>query len=156
MNVEYINPFVDATTNVIETMAATRLTPGKPGAKIGTRTWGAVTGIIGMAGPKVVGNLLISFDQASIVAIVNRMLMENYTYISEQVVDAVGEITNMVSGGAKAKLSDKGFAFEMATPLVMVGKDVEITQLTKAPVISLPFRTPEGKFVVEVTLADKP
>ena len=152
MNVEFINPFLESTAKVIETMAFTKVTPGKPGVKQGNKTWGVVSGIIGLAGEKATGNLILSFDEPSILGIVSSMLGEEFSSISPDVVDAVGEITNMVSGSAKAMLNEKGFVFDMATPLMIVGQDMELSQLSKEPVIAVPFRTEKGKFVVEAML----
>ena len=152
MNVDFINPFLESTVAVVGTMASTTVIPGKPELKKGNMTWGVVTGIIGMVGPQVCGNLVLSFDEPSILSIVSSMLMEEYKTITDDVVDAVGEMTNMVSGKAKSILSEKGYIFDMATPLMIIGKDVEITQLHKKPVIRIPFQLPKGMFVVEATL----
>ena len=153
MQVDLINPFIDATLNVLETMAGTSPQAERPTVKADMRTWGDVTGIIGMAGADVTGSMILSFDKASILAIVSRMLGEEYFEINSQVIDAVGELANMVSGGAKATLESKNFKFDMATPLMITGRGLEITQFTKVPVIVVPFRTGEGQFVVEANLS---
>jgi chemotaxis protein CheX len=153
MKAEFINPFIDSALNVLSTMAQTTAEPKKPELKSDYLTRGAVTGLIGMAGQEISGNMLLSFDEPSIVAIVNRMLMEEYTSLDDQVVDAVGELTNMISGGTKAIFSEKGYGFEMATPVMLVGAEVEVKQLSNTPVISIPFSTPEGMFWIEANLA---
>lgn len=155
MKAELVNPFLEATKNVIGTMASTEATPGKPHLKEGIKTWGEVTGIIGLAGENVMGNMILSFDKASILDIVSKMLMEEFTEINDDIVDATGELTNMISGGAKPALSEQGYKLDMATPVVIVGKDVEMTQLTKAPIIVIPFSTPVGQFVVEACLTSR-
>ena len=155
MDAEIINPFLAATINVIETMAAMKVTPQKPVLKQGNKSWGVVSGIIGIAGKDIHGNLVLSFDEPSILEIVDGMLGEKHETVTPDVIDAVGEITNMISGNAKAMLSEKGYAFEMATPMMMVGQGVEITQLSKEPVISLPFKTPGGSFVAEICMHRK-
>ena len=153
MNAEFINPFINAATNVLKTMAAITPEAGKPYLKTDSKTWGVVTGIIGMAGNEISGNMVISFDQGSILEIVNKMLMESYTEVSDEVVDAVGEITNMITGGAKKELSESGCVFEMATPVMLKGQGTELKQLAAVPVIVLPFTTGAGKFVIEANLA---
>ena len=153
MNVELINPFVKSAVNVLKTMAQTDPQPGKPYLKEGNLTWGVVTGVIGMAGDEVTGNMVVSFDEKSILGIVSKMLMEEFKALSPDVIDAVGEITNMISGGAKKELNEVGFNFNMATPIMVTGKDVELSQLSKAPIVVLPFTTDAGKFVIEANLA---
>lgn len=152
MDADVINPFIESTVNVLKVMAATSVTIGAPSVKVHNRTWGVVTGVIGLAGYQASGNMILSFDKPSILSIVSNMLGEKFSTIDDQVADAVGELTNMVSGGAKGKLSDMGFFFEMAVPLVVLGQNTEIKQLTKAPIIVVPFDTGNGKLVLEASL----
>jgi chemotaxis protein CheX len=154
MNVELINPFLKATLNVLETMAQTTAVPGKPVVKTKPVTWGVVNGVIGMAGDKIHANFVVSFDQASIIAIVSRMLMEEISEVNHDVVDAVGEITNMIVGAAKVDLGELGYNFEMSIPMMVVGPSLEISQQSGSATIQVPFKTPEGQFVVEATAKD--
>jgi chemotaxis protein CheX len=154
MKIDYINPFLSATVNVIQTMSGLKLVPGKPSVKADNRTWGIVSGVIGMASAKLRGNMVVSFDQPSILSIVSKLLGEEFTTIDQDVIDAVGELTNMISGNAKKELSEKGFKFDMALPVMILGKDVEIMQLTKGPILSIPFDLDRGKFVVEASLVE--
>jgi chemotaxis protein CheX len=155
MDVTLVNPFIESTVNVLKTMAQTEPVPGKPFIKSEAKTWGVITGIIGMAGDTVAGNLVLSFDEPCILSIVSKMLMEEMSELTPDVVDAVGEITNMISGGTKSALSEKGFKFEMASPIMITGQNVELKQLAKTPILVIPFQTPNGKFVVEANLAPK-
>ena len=155
MKAEYINPFIVATTNVLKTMAQTNPSPGKPDLKKDRSTWGVVTGVIGMAGPSVSGNMVLSFDKASILEIVSKMLMEEFADITDDVVDAVGEITNMITGGAKKEFGDMGLSFDMAIPIMIKGQGVEIKQLANAPTLVIPFKTEKGSFVIEANLGER-
>lgn len=156
MKAEYLNPFVHATRNVLETMAQTKLTSQKPHLKEGVSTYGDVTGIIGMASDTVEGSMTISFPAACILQIVSRMLMEEpKTQIDHDIVDAVGEITNMICGGAKAEFGKLGMSFNLATPTMVTGKGVEIHHHSDVPIIVLPFETDCGTFVLEANLASK-
>ena len=155
MNVELINPFIESVVNVLKTMSQTDPVVGKPGLKKNNLTEGIVTGVIGMAGDDISGNMAISFDEPCICGIVSRMLMETFTKVNQDVVDAVGEITNMISGGAKKLISEKGYSFNMATPMMLVGKGIEIQQMSKSPIIQVPFKTVDGAFVIEANLAPK-
>jgi chemotaxis protein CheX len=75
--------------------------------------------------------------------------------IDEEVVDAVGELTNMICGGAKAQLAKMNLKFNLATPTMVVGKGVEITHYSDAPTIVIPFKTESGDFVIEANLATR-
>lgn len=156
MKAEYLNPFVRATRNVLETMAQTKLAGQKPYLKEGVATYGDVTGIIGMASETVEGSMTISFPAACILQIVSRMLMEEpKAEIDNDIVDAVGEITNMICGGAKAEFGKLGLSFNLATPTMVTGKGVEIHHHANVPIIVLPFQADCGTFVLEANLANK-
>lgn len=156
MKAEYLNPFMRATKNVLETMAQTKLTGQKPYLKKGTSTFGDVTGIIGMASETVEGSMTISFPSACILQVVSRMLMEEpKAEIDHDIVDAVGEITNMICGGAKAEFGKMGLSFNLATPTMVTGKGVELHHRSDVPIIVLPFLTDCGTFVLEANLANK-
>ena len=155
MKVEYINPFLNATKNVIETMANTKESHDKPALKKGNLSWGIVTGVIGIASAQLKGHMVISFDEPSILGIVSGMLGEEFTQVNRDVIDAVGEITNMICGGAKKELSEQGFMFDLAIPLMIMGKNIEISQLSTGPVVTIPFTTERGTFVLEANLLDR-
>ena len=63
--------------------------------------------------------------------------------------DAVGEITNMISGQARAGLSQLGLNLSSSTPTVIFGDNHTIPHVTSGPVIAIPFSSPQGDFTVE-------
>lgn len=156
MDAEYINPFLLAAKNVLETMAQTKVRPMKPKLKQEKTTYGEVTGIIGMVSNELQGSMVISFSKVCILKVVANMLMEPVKPdIDGDIVDAVGEITNMICGGAKAELGKKGIKFDLATPTMVVGKDIEIKSYTDSPIIVIPFETDAGDFVIEANLSKR-
>lgn len=152
MDVKYINPFLNATINVIKTMAFVDARPSKPYIKKGDTAVGDVSGIIGITGDNE-GTLSISFSQACIEAILTNMLGETISGINEEVRDAVGEITNMISGDARRVLDEMGLKLSAAIPTVISGKDHTITHISTGPTIAIPFATDHGPFTVEVCFA---
>lgn len=155
INVEFINPFLEALLNVLSTMAQTEATHSKPCIKKNSIAKGDVTGIIGMVGNKVIGSLSITFTESAVLDITNKMLGENITTIDETVTDLVGEITNMVTGGAKRLLSDIGHDFDMATPTVIAGKNHEIHHQCQGRIIQIPFQSNSGAFFVEISFEER-
>ncbi|MCP4271554.1 MAG: chemotaxis protein CheX [Gammaproteobacteria bacterium] len=154
MNVDIVNPFLQSLLNVLSTMAQTEATHRPPGIKRSQIATGDVTGIIGMVGNKVKGSLSISFSEQAALHITNSMLGESLEKIDETVTDMVGEITNMVTGGAKRIFSESGHDFEMATPTVIAGADHEIHHHCQGSVIQIPFDSKQGSFYVEVSFED--
>ncbi|MEC4725655.1 chemotaxis protein CheX [Shewanella sp. D64] len=154
MNVNFINPFLESLINVISTMASMELTPGKPGIKKNNLAKGDVSGLIGMVGPQTKGSLSITFEQKLILEIMQNMLGENPGIINEEITDLVGEITNMVTGGAKNKLGDKGYEFDMATPVVVSGAGHSISHKANGKKIIMPFTSSHGSAFIEICFED--
>ncbi|ACA88460.1 CheC domain protein [Shewanella woodyi ATCC 51908] len=154
MNVNFINPFLESLINVISTMANMQLTPGKPGLKQGNLAKGDVSGLIGMVGPQTKGSLSITFELNLVLEIMQNMLGENPGMMNEEITDLVGEITNMVTGGAKNKLGDKGYEFDMATPIVVSGIGHTISHKANGKKIIMPFTSPHGAAYIEICFED--
>ncbi|MFT5234899.1 MAG: chemotaxis protein CheX [Shewanella sp.] len=154
MNADFINPFLVSLINVISTMANMQLTPGKPRIKKDNIAKGDVSGLIGMIGLKTKGSLSITFELNLVLEIMQNMLGENPGMINEEITDLVGEITNMVTGGAKNILSDKGYDFDMATPVVVSGIDHSISHKANGKKIIMPFTSPYGKAFIEICFED--
>jgi chemotaxis protein CheX len=150
MNVNFINPFLQSLLNVISTMASMDLTPGKPQIKVDNLAKGDVSGLIGLVGPQTKGSLSITFEQKLVLQIMQNMLGENPGKINEEVTDLVGEITNRVTGGAKNLLGQKGYEFEMATPMVVSGKGHTISHKANGTKIIMPFTSPHGTAYIEI------
>lgn len=158
MNVEYINPFLTSTINVISTMAFVKLSAGKPYINRSNKATGEVTGsvsMVGLAGNNVIGSVIISFEPAAILEIVTNMLGEEFTEVSSDVEDAIGEITNMIVGGAKRILAEKGYRFNLAIPTVLKGKNIHLNLKTRGPRIVIPFTLESGStFTVEACIEE--
>jgi chemotaxis protein CheX len=150
MNVEFINPFINALINVIDVMGHTELTYEKPRIKKNDVAMGDVSGLIGMVGSKTKGSLSITFEKSLALRIMQRMVGDKLEEIDEEITDMVGEITNMVSGGAKLELSKKGYEFDMATPMVVSGTNHTIDHIHEGHVIIIPFGSDSGKAFIEI------
>lgn len=92
----------------------------------------------------------MSFEEKSILAIVSRMFGEEMQDLNGEISDAVGEITNMISGQARQKLDELGRELNASIPTVITGKNHTITHITKFPIIAIPFETDKGGFTIEV------
>ena len=150
MNADFINPFLSSLLNVLSTMAGMTITPSKPRVKKDEIALGDVSGLIGMVGPQVKGSLSISFEESLIMEVMEKMLGERPEAMNEEITDMVGELTNMVTGGAKRLLSEKGYEFDMATPVVVSGKQHTITHQADGPKILMPFDSQWGKAYIEI------
>jgi chemotaxis protein CheX len=147
-----ISQFVDATTSVLQTMAMTEATAGTPYVKQDASAKGDITGVIGFSNPKGKsrGTMSLTFTTATVLGIVSAMIYEEQTEINDAVTDAVGELTNMISGQARKGLVAMGMVFEGAIPSVVTGSGHTIRHVSTSAVLAIPFETPHGPLMVEV------
>jgi len=150
MNADFVNPFLKATLNVLEMMAFVKPVAGKPYLKKDKVASGDISGIIGLTGATK-GVVIISLSKAAALKIVGGMLGETLTELNDDIKDAVGEITNMISGDARRALSEKGHNFEAGLPSVISGKNHEIESITSGPTVAIPFTVDGAQFVVETS-----
>lgn len=153
MDVRFINPFLEATIDVLKTMAFVEPRPGKPYLKKDDLAKGDVSGIIGFTGPAT-GSMALSFSEGCILKIVSNMLGEEIKGINGDIKDAVGEITNMVSGAARKNLESLGLSISAAIPTVIAGKGHSVSHIMGGPSIIIPFETEQGPFVVDVCIGE--
>jgi chemotaxis protein CheX len=153
MDVKFINPFMAATVHVLDTLAHVKTQPGKPYLKKDKIARGDVTGCIGLTG-KVRGTVSVSFTEKCILGFVSSMFAEQFNELNEEIRDAVGEISNVISGQARRQLEEDGLSLSAAIPTVVMGKNHSLSHFTTYPVIALPFTTDMGDFTIEVSFEE--
>jgi len=149
MDVKLINPFINATMNVLETMAFMSADAGKPYLKKDNIAVGDVTGVLGLTGVAN-GTISVTFQEKCILTIVSNMFGETMSELNHEIADAVGELTNMISGQARRELEEMGKIFKAAIPSVVTGRSHSIIHYTDGPKIAIPFKTADGDFTIEV------
>ena len=151
MKAEFINPFLSSLINVLSTMSNIPLTPQRPILKKHNMAKGDVSGLIGMTAPNLKGSLSITFEKKLALITMKKMVGEAHDKIDSDVMDMVGEITNMVAGGAKRILSEQGFEFNMATPIVVSGEGHTISHQSKDKIVLIPLKSDYGLVFIEIS-----
>jgi len=153
MDINYINPFVNALTLMMETMLEITPELQPPYQKTEKLTHGDVSGIIGFGGKGISGSVVISFPTDTALTIYEAMMGESVSCINMDVQDTIGEIANMVAGGAKKEFADAGMSFHISIPTVVVGKEHSLGHKTEIPAVVVPFEIENNKsFTMEISL----
>jgi chemotaxis protein CheX len=153
MDVKFINPFILAAQSVFKTMLGIEVSLGKPVLKTDKKSSGDVTGIMGLVGDRS-GTITISFLERGALFVFKTLVGDESSSITADVVDAIGEITNIISGQARKEFEKTGINLKAATPMVIVGKGVVINFITAIPIIELPFTFSIGNGEQEVMYLD--
>jgi chemotaxis protein CheX len=153
MDVTLVNPFVEGALHILDTTAFVKVKPDPPFLKKDTLPQGEISGILKISGD-VNGSAVIGFSENCILGIVSAMFGEDMTEINEEIIDAVGEISNMIAGHVTTKIAELGNRVKVKFVRVCAGADQEIAHIPDGgPVLVLPFRTTNGKMVIEVCYA---
>jgi chemotaxis protein CheX len=115
----YINPFVVGTQFVFKTMFDIELFQGQPSAKTDRKTTADVTGVMSFTGDRR-GTMTFSASVPGALAIYARLLGENFNRLTVGIMDAVGEITNIISGQARKELDKEGLHLTAHAPMVLI------------------------------------
>jgi chemotaxis protein CheX len=111
-----------------------------------------VLSLIGLAGT-VVGNGSLVCSAVVACDLSSRLLMSEFSAVDEDVLDAVGEITNMIVGGFKHLLEPYTGQLQMSIPTVIFGKNIA-TRSSKADlVVAVHCAFPGGECALTVRLA---
>ena len=129
-----------------------QITPGQsaPFAKKNNLTSGDISGVIGFAEKNCSGAVVLSFPKPTALKVFQLLTGAESKRLSGDVQDAIGEMANMVAGGAKSEFSREGISFHLSIPTVVVGQNHIMNQLAENPIIVVPMSLDEDKFTLEV------
>jgi len=116
MDVRFVNAFVMSVCNTFETMCSLKVHVDKP--CVSDDTVGDVSAVIGFSGDAA-GSVIIEFDFETASKIATAFAQTEIDPDHEDFADALGELANMVAGGAKAKFD--GLKVDISLPSVVIG-----------------------------------
>lgn len=150
MDILIINALLDSLMKIFNTMVGVTPEPGVPVPKNDDVSMGDVSGIMLMEADKTKGSMAISFSKGAIARVANKMLGDNLKQIDDTARDLTGEMTNMLVGGAKKILAERGYSFDMSIPEIVSGKKHKIAHKYNGQTVILPFKLEKDAFYLEI------
>ncbi|MGL4513295.1 MAG: chemotaxis protein CheX [Lacipirellulaceae bacterium] len=147
MKVEHINPFLKAVTNTFATMLAAEAHRGELQLGDSRVRKYPISGLIGLSG-KASGMVVINLSTEVALKAASALLMEEKTVVDDEVLDAVGELANVIAGQAKTELQQ--YDLSVSLPNVVTGEGHEVRFPSSTPPLVVPFRTDFGPLRLEV------
>ncbi len=121
--------------------------------KVDNQSHGDLSGVMGLSG-SAVGSAVISMTTKLATRVVAKMFhIEESEVEKDDVVDAIGEFVNMISGGAKSALAGTKYHFQISLPTVVSGRGHELSHKKGTPCIVLLFQADDEEFVIEISVA---
>ena len=127
MNVEHINPFIEASKTVMKTVANIDVSLGRVYLKTSPYSSETLVVVVGLMG-ELRGQVIFSMDKPVAFKIASAMMMGmTITELDEMSKSAIAESTNMILGNAATLLYDKGIKIEITHPSLMMGDNIQIS-----------------------------
>ena len=146
INTDFIIPFIDSTKSTFEIMLQKQVKQKEAYVKKNYVMFGDISGTIGISG-KVAGTVTVSMPAEFALSCIREMIGEDEDFaLSDMVVhDGVGEVINMIAGGAKTTLSGTEHAINFTLPTIISGRGHEMYHSQKTSNTSIIFETDKGE-----------
>jgi chemotaxis protein CheX len=155
MNVDYINPFIEASQSVLMMMTGNKPELGQVYIRKSPFKSDNVAVIVGLTG-KIRGQVILSFSQKSALAVASAMMGGMTVSVLDEISkSAISELANMIMGNTATLLASRGIGIEITPPSLLMGEKLLITP-ANMKTICIPLRIGgENSIDIDVSLADK-
>lgn len=150
MDIVVINALLESLFNIFATMVQLKIRPGIPIPKQDMAARGEVSSLIGMKAEGACGSVALSLPSPAIRAISRSLLGQEITIAGSEAADMAGELVNMLAGGAKNILQERGHDFDMQTPQLLLGDGHEIVHHYSGQTVLLPVGIGSDEFYLEL------
>jgi chemotaxis protein CheX len=156
MRVEYINPFVEATFNILKEVLNTDVKRGELYLKESSMRIMGVAALVGLAGD-VEGRVLFDMTKDTALKVAGVMNGgETFTTLDDMANATITELANMITAQAVTKLHELGFKFDLTPPALFSGENMEISNTMKVEALIVPMELgPIGKIEVNVVIRER-
>jgi chemotaxis protein CheX len=150
MKVEFVNPFVQAATEVLEAELRGEAKRGTLRLAKTAVTTDEVTAVVGVTGT-LNGLVMYSMSEATALGIVSRVMGQDFTDFDALAQSGIGELGNVITGRAGVLLSEAGYPSNISPPSLVIGKGTMLTTLDLVRLV-LPLETDVGALEIQVVL----
>jgi len=128
MNVEYINPFIEASQQVFQMVTGVKPSLKKVYIKNSPYPSDSVAVIVGLTG-KIRGQVIISLSVDTAKTIASTMMGGMPVEVFDDMAkSAISELGNMIIGNSATILSTRGINVEITPPTLLIGDNIYVSQ----------------------------
>ena len=114
-----------------------------------------VLAVLGLTGARTGAGMLWCSQEAAC-KLAGQLLMSEYESPTDEVLDAVGEIANMIIGNVKSDLEEVLGALSLGTPTVICGAEFRARKANTKTWTTVGLRWDECFFIAGISLSDAP
>ncbi len=154
MNIEYINPFIEASKTVLNQTAGIDVKLGKVYLQESPFKSNSIIIIVGLTG-KIRGQAMFSMAMDVGLFIASCMMGgAPVPELDEMAKSALSELTNMILGNAATILYNKGLAIDITPPTCLFGENLQISN-NKLRTVCIPLIMDDGRaFEIDVAFEE--
>lgn len=149
MRYEYIEPFVNSTSMVLDSVIQSDIARGDVSVANGDALDGDIAILIRLAGDSD-GNIILSMDADTALKVCSVMHSHEFTAMTPLGIDSISELANMIAGNASSVLNDMGYDFRISTPLVITRTGIK--EAAQVEALRIPLYTECGTITMTVSL----
>ena len=148
----YVKPFVNATLNTFKAFVGFELVAGHPHFSGRTLTFDQdISAVIGLSGD-IRGAVVISMKKGFAIKLADTLVGTTHTELDDDIVDAVGEIVNIIAGNVKNEVPG-GERIVISLPTVIMGKEHSFAWPGKqSRILCISFKHEEDAFYLLVDM----
>ncbi len=140
MEVEYINPFLDAFTKTLEQLGIMDIKKGNMTKKSKFYVDSDVSAVISLKND-IQGNMALSMPENTAKKLASTMMMGmSISTIDDMAKSAIGELSSMIAGTASTMLTSAGVALLISPPDILLGP----SEISSQETLSINFETSSG------------
>jgi len=144
MNIEYINPFIEASQTVLKQLTQLDTKLGKVYLKNSPYQSEDILIMVGLTG-KIRGQAVFSINRPFALKIASIMMMGMpVVEFDEMSKSAISELANMIMGNAATILYNRGINIDITPPSLLVGENMQITT-SKMKTVCIPLEFNENE-----------
>jgi chemotaxis protein CheX len=142
---QYVEPFVSVCTSVFKAMLNCEIEAGAPFYidRDKAKNWD-ISALIRLSG-EARGIVALSMKTELALSIAGRLTKKHHRFLDEEVIDAIGEMSNVIAGNATQKFENI-FNLKISLPRIIKGIGHEILWAdTQLRIIGVPFKLPDNQ-----------
>lgn len=152
MNVNFLNPFVNAAFEVIRAETGVSAQRGDLSLERVPYRTEELTVVIGLVGA-VEGTVFYSMDRQTGLTLVSRMMGEIVPELNQLAQSGISELANVITGRASVLLSESGYEATISPPALIIGRDAIISTLD-FPRLVVPMVMEYGQMKIHLALRE--
>jgi chemotaxis protein CheX len=153
MRAEFVNPFLQAASEVLAAELGSEPTRGEIGLQRSAYTTEDVTAVVHVSG-SILGIVLYGMPERTARAIVQHLQGSPCEEFDALAQSGISELGNVITGRATTLLAGAGFPSILLPPLLILGRGRMVSQEDQQRLV-IPLDTPFGPILIQVVLGTR-